>query len=345
MYSYTELPTLGGGTAEAWGINDKGQVVGWASTTAGQAHAVVWNPASSPTDLGAGDNSCAVGINNLGQIVGTASLANARAFLWDPVSQTAQTLADQLGGAQSWGNAINDQGQVVGYAEDGTTPTPNRLAYLWSPGTKTMQSLGTLGGNESFANGINSQGQIAGSASDNLGETRAFFLAPGGQMQDLGALGGVWSAALAMNNLGQTAGWSPATPGGYLHAFFLSAPGGQMQDLGTLTGNYSLALGINDLGQVVGEFEGAPQNEVTPETAFLWSAATGMQNLNDPNLVLNLPQGVLFPVACARYINRRGQIVGYTITGYTSDNPPIPLKQAFLLTPINALPWLPLLLN
>jgi probable HAF family extracellular repeat protein len=332
---------LGGGTAEAWGINDKGQVVGWASTTGGDADAVGWKVAGTPIlDLQVGANSCALRINNTGQIVGTAPLSpSAQAFFWDPLSQTAQTLVNSLGGAQSWGNAINDQGQVVGNALDGSG---NQLAYLWDPGTKTMHNLGTLGtGAQSWANAINYTGQIVGTSENGVlisgdKQYRPFLRDPAtGSLQDLGDLGGGWGAAYAINNRGQVAGWASVlvTIGqivyNYPHAFFLPAAGQQMQDLGTLTGTVSNAWWMNELGQVVGQF-GDNTLSSTVGRAFVWTPGDTMQDLN--NLVMNLPTGVT--LACAYGINSRGQIVGST----SND-------RAFLLTPINALPWLPLLLN
>ncbi len=63
-----------------------------------------------------------------------------------------------LGGSYSEGVAINDSGQVTGYAD--TAGDAARHAFLWD-GT-TMQDLGTLGGTRSEGVAINASGQVTG---------------------------------------------------------------------------------------------------------------------------------------------------------------------------------------
>jgi probable HAF family extracellular repeat protein len=345
-YRYTDLGTFGGqqtlqGEGEAWGLNDKGQIVGWAGVVVGQTwepRAVRWDTATRTfIDLGAGNDSCALGINNLGWIVGTASLSNARAFFWDPASPTPQILPNNLGGTQSWANKINDQGQVVGYAETSEAGYVHAFLSDWT--NRTMQDLNTLGGNESWGNDINSLGQIVGTAQIDTGMQLA-FLDPGNRvLQNLETLDGDESAAMGINNQGQVVGWSTASDGVYAFLRNILAPGEPMQNLGILTGeyNYSQALSINDRGEVVGEcgyinMEGI----VESRGAFLWTATKGMQDLN--TLVVNLPTG--FSLACAYGINRGGWIVG---VAYTNDSQGLH-QRAFLLRPIADLAHLNLLL-
>jgi hypothetical protein len=106
-----------------------------------------------------------------------------------------------------------------------------------------------------------------------------------------------------------------------------------MQDLGILPGNYdyNIAVSLNAQGQIVGECGLISNNDFLPISAFLWTAAKGMQDLNASGLVVNLPAGV--SLMRARAINRCGQLVGIT-----SDYRP------FLLTPIAPLPYLQMLL-
>ena len=323
-------PGQGQPVGEALGLNDQGQIVGWAwiwnaGDNAWEQHAVRWDLATRTSqDLGAGNNSFAYSINNLGQIVGMDATG---AFFWDPGNQTPQPLENTLGGTQARANKINDQGQVVGYASDGAE---NPLAVSWDPVTHAVHVLGTMGGTQSWANDINSQGQIVGtSLTDTDGDFGAYFRDPtSGVLQPLGSLGGGWSAGLGLNGLGQVVGWS-LIGSGSTHAFWLPGLQAQMQDLGILPGNfdYSMALSLNDQGQIVGEC-GLSTN---PISAFLWTAAKGMQDLNASGLVVNRPAGV--SLMRARAINRCGQLVGIT-----SDYRP------FLLTPIAPLPYLQLLL-
>src|SRR5213080_4303909 len=63
----TDLGTLGGSTARAYDINDKGQVVGVSSTSSGLNHAFLWEDGTM-TDLGTlgGPDSYAYGLDNRG---------------------------------------------------------------------------------------------------------------------------------------------------------------------------------------------------------------------------------------------------------------------------------------
>src|SRR5437667_8167708 len=69
----TDLGTLGGSTARAYDINDKGQVVGVSSTSSGLYHACLWEDGTM-TDLGTvgGQDSTADGHHDRGGHVGTA---------------------------------------------------------------------------------------------------------------------------------------------------------------------------------------------------------------------------------------------------------------------------------
>ncbi len=154
-----------------------------------------------------------------------------------------------LGGIESYAWAINNAGQVVGWA---STSSGERHAFLYSKGT--MTDLGVLpGGTESFAQGINNAGQVVGYAYTSSGEEHAFLYSDG-TMTDLGTLGGNDSLAESINNAGQVVGVS-ATPSVEEHAFLYSD--GTMTDLGTLleenqSYTQSYAWAINNAGQVVG---------------------------------------------------------------------------------------------
>jgi probable HAF family extracellular repeat protein len=170
-YSVTDLGTLGGSFSQAYGINDKGQVVGCATTTSGSLHAFLWsNGTLQDLDTLGGSYSQAHGINNTGQVVGVAGTSSGfkHAFLWH--KGTMKDLGI-LGGNNSHANRINNIGQVVGGAQ---SSSGTYHAFLWEKGK--MKDLGTLGGNSSIAseillggnstiaNGINNTGQVVGSA-------------------------------------------------------------------------------------------------------------------------------------------------------------------------------------
>lgn len=97
----TDLGALHPGEgSEAYGINDRGQIVGRSG-----GNAVLWANAAK-TDLGPGS---AFDINNNGVVIGDT-------FLWRPAGRV--TLASLLPPASGWTNLvgadINDQGYIVG---------------------------------------------------------------------------------------------------------------------------------------------------------------------------------------------------------------------------------------
>ena len=132
QYTAVPLGTLGGTGSYAIGINDSGQVVGYAHTTGNTArHAFISAPnptgTGQLTDLGTlgGQYSWAYGINDSGQVVGRANTtgdAARHAFLYD--AGIMMDLNDLLmvgldGGAfLREATAINDSGQIVALGSD-----------------------------------------------------------------------------------------------------------------------------------------------------------------------------------------------------------------------------------
>ena len=153
------------------------------------------------------------------------------------------TLTDlgTVGGASSVADAINNAGQVVGYAEaaDGSP-----RAVIWTAGIPTVLSAG-LG----RALAVNAGGVAAGSVLSTDGtRTDTALLSPSGVV-DVGTLGGSFAIAAAINDSGQFAGFSRRADGKD-HAFLATASG--MVDLGAYGGDYSQAYAINQAGLVVG---------------------------------------------------------------------------------------------
>ncbi len=201
-YTVRDLGTLGGSRlSAATGINDKGQVVGFASISSGDNHAFVWQDGTMK-DLGtlSGSFSYASGINNKEQIIGWAVTSSGlvHACLWE--HNTIKDLGT-FGGSFSYAIDINNRGQVVGRAETSTTTH----AYLWENGK--MRDLGTLGGFISSAYSINDKEQVVGSAVTSSGATHAFIWEKG-TMRDLGTLSSDYSEAYSINNRGQVVGYS-----------------------------------------------------------------------------------------------------------------------------------------
>jgi len=156
-----------------------------------------------------------------------------------------------LGGTQSVAMDINDSGQVVGGAQDGSD---NMRPFRWANGT--MSDLGTLGGESAAvthrAEAINGSGHLVGQSNTAGGAAHAFYY--DGSMTDLGVLtGGSQSWALGISDGNVVVGTSDVT-GGAFHAFVWDATNG-MRDLNNLDdGTWTLtrATDINASGQITG---------------------------------------------------------------------------------------------
>lgn len=206
--SKVDLGAFGGLASDGNGINNAGTVVGDAQIGGGNPHAFLLPPGGAVRDLGTlpSDDpvSVAFAINSAGQVTGGSSAGTGgssgpfHAFMY---CGGVMTDLGTFGGLYSNGFAINDHGEVAGYAE--TTVPEIDHAFLFSAGV--MHDLGTLSlGGFSIASDVNNLGQVVG-VSDN----RA-FLYTGSGMIDLNTLidpasGWTLRNASAINELGQIA--------------------------------------------------------------------------------------------------------------------------------------------
>ena len=124
-----EWYTLASGPSDPWcatGINDAGQIVGWATNVNNWiTYGCVWNTRGGPelTLSPLGGTSCeANGINNSGQIVGTSTNSAGANVAFRYNNGTMQDL-NSLVSAPGWtlqdATAINSAGQIIGYGTDG----------------------------------------------------------------------------------------------------------------------------------------------------------------------------------------------------------------------------------
>lgn len=343
-YILTDLGTLGRSSSAAYGINNKGQVVGHfdippvGDQWRGPWHGFLYT-GHSMEDLGApgkGGISEATGINDSGQVVLTAYSADPYVD-WHAYLYYGDNMQDlgTLGGGQSQAKGINNFGQVVG----GSQITDSRYrhhAFLYSEGS--MKDLGALGAGGSFAYGINDAGQVVGYTSTEDNKVHAFIYNDG-KMQDIGTLGGTCSYARGINNNGQVVGYSYVIneSGGdaAYHAFLYTE--GKMQDLGAIgvgplaeySVNWSEAYAINQNGQVVGITYTNTSNHWSADHAFLYSGGK-MQDLN------SLVCGSDWTIVHAYGINDIGQIIGEALPANGGDG------HAVLLTPSSCAPLVPL---
>lgn len=308
MYAFRHLDSLGGSFTYGRAINNQGQVVGDSYLNGDKnQHAFLFSR-NQVHDIGLAmhdNNSVAYAINNSSTVVGhyCAKTLNynqkiRHAFMYDHDNNTIVKLGT-LGGKSSVACDINDQNQIVGYAQTDTGATH---AYLFD-GIQNMQDLGTLGGLNSVANAINNNGQVVGYASINETDTHAFHYSDG-IMTSLGTLGGDSSVAHSINDYGQIVGAACNQYGN--DQAFLYDPDKRpcMQNLGSLGGLISIANSVNNTGQVVG-YSFVADNSIAH--AFLYQN----DNMIDLNQLLDSKTrqaGWVLNEALA--INDHGSIVG-----------------------------------
>jgi probable HAF family extracellular repeat protein len=249
----TPLRTLPGGrNANAFGINNSGQVVGWSENgvrdsscgklTPAQVfrfEAVRWEANGEIRELPPlnGDTvAFSFGINDHGQAVGSsgtcatqglppANVNGLHAVLWekDGTPVYLGTFGDANNTMSNAASSINDLGQVVGTSQftDGTVHS-----FVWTKETH-MHSIGTLPGAFATIAGccrtINNRGEIVGFSIDANGSTA--FLWKNGQIKDLNTLVPANSplhllGAYSINDAGEIAGQGCVMPAcTELHAF------------------------------------------------------------------------------------------------------------------------------
>ncbi|MET0855275.1 MAG: PEP-CTERM sorting domain-containing protein [Telluria sp.] len=204
--------------------------------------------------------SWASGINDAGRVTGTVRniepFVPASAFVHvDGALTTILTFGTYI----DFGNAINNAGQITGFAsmQSGDFGNPDRNAFLYDF-FGDVTNLGSLGGAVSEGNDLNDAAQVVGWSATSLADEERPFLYTDGAMIDLGSLGGLSGRAHGINNAGMVVGMSDVGGGtafdyhGFLYA------NGQMVDLNTLIDPAAgwrvvSATDINDAQQILGK--------------------------------------------------------------------------------------------
>ncbi len=169
------LPTVTGDPdGVAWGINNRGQAVGYSGTCTAATHPAVWENGTVTALQALGDpGGIAFAINSHNQIVGQAinSDGTALATIWQNNKVAALGGGALVSGdVASFATSINNQGQSVGSSFSSKGNWSHGL--LWQNGR--MIDLNTVFPASSnlyvvSASNINESGQIAGMAVDIAG--------------------------------------------------------------------------------------------------------------------------------------------------------------------------------
>jgi probable HAF family extracellular repeat protein len=273
--------------SQAIAMNDAGQITGYSETdTAGVLHAFLWDPSQGMRDLGdlgSGDrDSFGVALNEAGDVAGHACFTSAcptdRAFLWTPSTgmRNLGTLAGTGTVHNSTARYLNDHDVVVG---DSYTSTRDLHAFVWDA-AHGMTDIGTLqgstAGGTSSARAVNDGGQVVGSATTSSGETHPFIWDATNGMRDLGLpAGSHFGGADFINASGMVAGHY-ADVDGFTRSFVWDETHG-MTDIGTMqNGENTGVAGLTDAGVAFG---GADINRADEGHPFIWTRATGIQDL------------------------------------------------------------------
>jgi len=302
--STLDLGTLGG--PNSWDnpfggeVNDRGELVGYSETS-------VPDPD--------GEDVCGFGTGLI-----------CRPFLWKNGHMSA---LPTLGGNNGQASAMNNHGQITGFAENGivdSTCPPNKtnnriqLPVLWENGKP--QALPTLiDDTDGEANAINELGQAVGNTGTCGGATNHAVSWENGAASQLFDYG-TFALAFGINDQGQIVGMvgSPETPTFYAALW----QNGAITNLHTLPGDFAaIASGINNHGQVVGS---------TLDSSFNWSHAFIWQDGVMTDLGTMFPSTANLLPTMANQINERGQIVGM---GTVLSGPHTGETHAFLATPVN----------
>ena len=366
QYQVFYLDSLGGTRSRGNSINNREWIAGFSFLTGNQRrHAALWRDGSifDLVTLGQPDRNSNVAWpvkNNRGIIAGISQTdtpePNGEAwscsaffggqsgyiclgFVWQ--SGTMRPLSPLAGGYNSFATGANNDGKVVGWAENGVHDpmcvAPQVLQFrpvIWSPGTNQPQALPLIAGDTSgAATAINNQGQIVGisgicDVAVGRYTAKHAVLWDNGIPTDVGNLGAeIWITPMAINQRGDIVGFGATRAddinGDFLRAFIWNRRDGikQIDPLPVANHVYSQANGINEHGQVVG-ISCTVDGDCL---GFLWVNGV-MSNLNDPNIV----PGFTGVIINAQDINDDGEITGRAIDPTTGD------IKAFVAVPLLA---------
>ena len=181
------------------GVNERGEIVGSTVPDHVGERSFRWDGRSLRSLPPRNARSMALDVDASGRVIGwTYRKSNFRAVTWERGQMRLLPLPPGQKGAFT--NAINDEGEIVGYVWSRREVDDH--AVLWR--TSTVIDLGTLGGKQSEAEAINNRRQIVGTSETALNDSQSpwhAFLWQGGRMVDLGS-----GNPVAINDRGQIIG-------------------------------------------------------------------------------------------------------------------------------------------
>lgn len=241
------------------------------------------------------------GLNDLGQVTGVSRTASGliHSFVWS--LQRGLTDIGMLPGRDTtWEPAINNRGEVAGYAAADVSP-PYPRAFRWSPRTG-IEDLGVLRAGDdasSYGRAINDAGMVAGDSWVGGNTYHAFVWTRTGGMVDIDTLGNSYSTPVAAGARGEVGGNILNPPNNYGSIFAWTRAAG-MRDLGPADGQGTWMTAMSSGGRIVGVVTYADFSQ----HALTWTADRGLRVLG----TLGGPWSVAYGA------NNRGQVVGGAAT-------------------------------
>lgn len=310
QFSIKELGDVDSSQAIAYGINNKGDIVGESDNllVGGNAGAAFWPRVNHTTfidpDLGS-ILSAASDINKDGVAVGFKYNAGTgiRAYVWG--NNTATALPSLHSNPDLYANddadEVNDSGQIVGYS---TEDNGNVHAVTWINSTTLVDLTPDPDTEAAGAFGINNTGDITGNWNRQavIWQSGSMTILPIPRPADIPADATLFVDGRSIADNGDVAGYiswsSEATGTGGYRAFLWS--GGNATILQPFDPNYPecIAYGVNNKQEIVG---GCANAQTGQTRAFYWKGGT----MYDPGM---LADGVS---SYAEAINDKGEFVGY----------------------------------
>jgi probable HAF family extracellular repeat protein len=248
-------------TTLAFGINNRGQIVGYYDDADGRLHGFLRTRHGRyrTIDAPGAYATAATRINDRGQITGDVFTTRERfeqglkrGFLLD----RGRFIRVNVPGSDSTeAVGIDNRGRVVG--ETFTAEPFDASGYLWQDGR--VRLIDVPGADVTGAEEINERGQIAGTFGDypNQSATSGYVLERG-RFRTFAAPGGPYTQVFGINNRGRIVGYVGADP--LLvdtRGFIANGAHGPFRSIVVPGSSRTIAVGINDLGQIVGAYEKA----------------------------------------------------------------------------------------
>ena len=257
--TYTALIVPDAASTQAYGINDKGQVVGSYSDAAGSLHG--FGLASGTyyiADIPGASDTEATGISN-DEVVGYYDIKSTdaggnflTAYHGFVLTENGYATLDVPGADYGTTviNGIDAKNEIVGnYMSNGVT-----YGFVLKRGVYT--TLEQPDGSYTSAGGLNTRGQVVGTYLDSFDSEQGFLLSGGKYVSLFGPGDSFLAYANGINEAGQVVGYSESGPPYTYHGFLLSH-GAYTAIAYPGAGAYTLPNGINSSGKIVGSYYAA----------------------------------------------------------------------------------------